>query len=342
MKTRFFSLFVLCFCAVTLNAQMQLATLNHNDSISIFYGGYGLRDAHNAAVSGDIITLSPGAFQSVDLTKAVRIHGAGMISDTIAGTQPTVILGDFKINIPNDSAHYLYMEGLSCVGEIAYQTIYYPQFIKCYFKEFDYYSSGSSAIMANATFINCIISRFDNAGGSNGSYARSPQFVNCVILDNSNSSTWSYGNWLMVNCIAYINPGHLTYGSVQNCIVYYSNGSSSTNAYSVYYSLGVNTGSSNIPIINGTGLSYHYNYNYNGYASVFKTFRGTWNEGITFELQDSIAAKCLGGDGTQVGIYGGQVPFDPSVRNPYIKKVNVAPRSNAEGKLPVDIEIVSE
>lgn len=60
----------------------QLATLNHNDSITVYYGMNALQQAHASAVNGDIITLSSGIFNSVNITKAVTIRGAGAWTDT--------------------------------------------------------------------------------------------------------------------------------------------------------------------------------------------------------------------------------------------------------------------
>ena len=116
-------------------AQQQLATLNHNDSISVFYGASALQQAHAAAVNGDIITLSPGSFNSVDITKAITIRGAGMFPDTVTGIGNTTLLNHFTLNIAYDPLHNLIMEGINCTGEtMSYSTIYDPQFSKCLFR----------------------------------------------------------------------------------------------------------------------------------------------------------------------------------------------------------------
>ena len=77
-----------------------MATLNHEGTISTFYGTVALRQAHAAAVSGDVITLSSGTFLSTDISKAVTIRGAGMdvtkVNDIV--NEPTILSGDFKIN----------------------------------------------------------------------------------------------------------------------------------------------------------------------------------------------------------------------------------------------------
>lgn len=319
--------------ATSTFAQQQLATLNHNDSITVYYGASALQQAHAAAVNGDIITLSPGAFNSVNITKAITLRGAGMFPDTAAGTDPTILLNDFTLTINNDSLHSLYMEGINCSGSDMYCAIAYnPQFIKCYFREITISDNGT---MQDATFINCVINRFNNVFGR----ATSTQFVNSIILDCGYR-----GNPTLINCVAKLDnaPSSINGVSVNNSIVYCDNYRTSVNAYTSFNSVGLYIGNDARDYFFYEGLPNHNLYNYRGFESVFKNFRGSYSDGITFELLDSVAATCLGNDGTQVGIYGGIMPFDPSVRNPLIKKCNVASRSTADGKLAVDIEIVSE
>lgn len=77
---RLFCLLVLALLTGTL-AQAQtslMATLNHEGTISTFYGARALQQAHQAAASGDVITLSSGTFQAENITKAVTVRGAGM------------------------------------------------------------------------------------------------------------------------------------------------------------------------------------------------------------------------------------------------------------------------
>jgi hypothetical protein len=74
-------------------------------------------------------------------------------------------------------------------------------------------------------------------------------------------------------------------------------------------------------------------------ADVFKNFRGTYADNITFELTDAAKTQYLGMDGTQVGIYGGDFAFDPAPSTPRITKCVVAPKSTADGKLKVTITV---
>ena len=68
----------------------------------------------------------------------------------------------------------------------------------------------------------------------------------------------------------------------------------------------------------------------------------TYTDGMSMALVDSIATTILGDDGTQVGIYGGPYPFDFMVTNPQIGNCTAARRTNAQGKLEVDIEVIND
>ena len=332
------------FATVTF-AQQQLATLNHNDTISVFYGSSALVNAFTNAVDGDIITLSSGTFNAVNITKAVTIRGNGMTIDTIAGTSPTIITGDFSVNIPNGSTKDLSIQAVYMSGTL---TCYYagsPTFNKCRFN--NYYTIYTDQIsMNNAMFVNCIVSEIKDYNSRNN------QYINCIIL---NLITEEYVDrqfraCTFRNCIAKISPTILTYSvnnvaaaTCVNCVLF-------SYGYYFYYVPGANP----IACNNCIGFCSEYcggnyfttcsngNQNFPGFSSVFKFFNGTYSDGISFELQDSIAANVLGNDGIQIGVYGGMVPFNPRVNTPRYVNCSVAPHTTLDGKLSVDIEVVSE
>jgi hypothetical protein len=75
------------------------------------------------------------------------------------------------------------------------------------------------------------------------------------------------------------------------------------------------------------------------FEEVFKTYTGKYNDDENFEITDEIKESIKGIDGTQVGIYGGNLPFSTTPTNPQITKCNVAAKSTADGKLSVDITV---
>lgn len=309
----------------------QLATLNHNGTTTAYYGMNALQQAHASAVNGDIITLSPGIFNSVDITKAVTIRGAGAWLDT-NGNSNTVLHNAFSLNVQNDTSYHLILEGLYFTNTVSYYTVYNPQFTKCHFYQLSQ-GNPSTSNMHNAIVTNCIMESWTNVN------ATGTQFINCVLLNSGNSGPDSF-----VNCIVHQHPQtvYTTTRLFQNCILY------EDCSYMAQYMSGNGSTSFNCMYVNLYGVNLyddtpnHVLWNKNNIASIFKNFDGTYSNTTCFELQDSIAANYLGTDGTQIGIYGGLYPFSPKVTSQVIKSINVAQRNNSEGKLEVNIEMVTE
>ena len=155
--------FVATFCMVmTAFAQLPFATLTHNDSVQAFYGLNALQQAHAAAVDGDVINLSSGAFNSVNITKAVTIRGQGMFNDDSIGLIRTRILNSFTVEVP-DTVNRLTLIGLNFVSyanmnlRVANNTL----FLKCRFQTVEH-QTGTDYHTSNAVFINCIVDSWYN------------------------------------------------------------------------------------------------------------------------------------------------------------------------------------
>lgn len=334
MKKFFASLvMLLSLSAASVLAQStQIATLSHEGEITPFYGVNALKEAHEAAVHGDAITLSSGSFTAVNISKALIIRGAGMQVDTVANTLPTVISGDFAINIPDSVTQRLTMEGLYNNFTVTVGgTLKDASFLKCKFSKFNH-SDYRTTRMKNLTFIHCRISDRLHLPSES-----SVSCVNCYVYAPEGVSA----HFEFSNCI--IASGDVSYGirysSLSNCIIYGSNTSVNCNCLdssnTAYYCLGKGAGNQmfkNMSNTTNTVLTADLN-------TVFKTYTGSYNDNETFELTDEAKAKFLGTDGTQVGIYGGNFPYDPTTTNPHITKCNVAAKSTADGKLSVDIEV---
>lgn len=330
-------------------AQQPFATLTHNDTIRVFHGRYALQQAHAAAVHGDVINLSSGAFEAVNITKAVTIRGAGMFNDPATGRVSTVIRNAFTVAIA-DTAHRLTLMGLYFISG-ADMTLYHawhPQFVKCRFQTVQpYYRSTESRATdrtISAQFINCIVQYWYNNGWNYNQdwSATGTGFYNSVILNQGDLSSPD----ILVNCIAKQSNGtnNLNSKTILNSILYYSSSSyGSTNGYTSFHTIGINTNTygGTHTYFDMTNMGTHNLHNYTSYAQVFQTFRGTYSDGMSMALNDNIATTILGDDSTQVGIYGGQFPWDPSVSNPLIGHCSAARRTDAQGMLQVDIEILN-
>ena len=325
MKKLFLSLVALVMATMSYAQSSMLATLSHEGNISTFYGASALKDAYNAAANGDVITLSSGSFNAVDIAKGLTIRGAGMGIDDLSNSEPTVITGDFKINIPSTVTTRLTLEGIYHNHTIYINSAFKNgTFLKSRFKEINY---SNSATVTNLTMIHCKVAS-DIYFSSNSSAS----FVNCVIFVNSSglsSSNCEFNNCIVKNSDLW----YLGRSYFKNSILVATNSSGYLSSDAVAYNcvaIGAANAFENIP--NTTNVV-------KNYSDVFKTFKGTYNDSETFELTETAKTTLKGLDGTQVGIYGGNMPFSATPSNPQITKCNVAGKSTADGKLSVDIEV---
>ena len=333
MKKLSFLLVITLLVAFTSKAQNSLiATLSHQGHVQMFYGSKALTKAHEAATTGDVITLSSGTFEACNITKAVKIIGAGMAATAQGGN--TVLNGSFQIQV-DDSDNICTLEGVW-----SNQTIYYYkanlEIIKCaFFGSFVYSGAGYKEVR----FIQSKIGHLSISGGSTAA------FYNCDVAFYTKYTTYDLTGLVEVtNCVVRTNSGDFQINelrpiSLYNCIIcsnYDSGSNCLTSSCNVLNCIAVGPGAQymfrNIPNQTNTVVN-------GGFEEVFKTYRGTWVESEMYELTDEAAATYLGSDGTQVGMYGGILPFDPVPSNPQITKCNVASKSSLDGKLSVDIEV---
>lgn len=333
---RVFSMVIALATAVMSYSQSSLiATLSHNGEVSAFYGASALQEAHAAAQHGDIITLSGGMFTATDIEKALTIRGAGMYVDSVAQILPTVISGNFYIEVPDSIEQHLTMEGIYSDYTITVKgTLADASFQKCRLKTFGYYNVTSTKI-ENLTFIHCKIE-----AGLKLPTTAFVSCVNCYINDPVNSASSS--NIEFLNCIVRKNyADSFSHSSFTNCIIIstYNYFSSSCTAL---YCLGISMNGYDM-FSNSQGVIIESKMFTGELNELFKTYTGTYDvdNNETFELTDLSKGLYVGNDLKQVGMYGGNYPFNPTPTNPRIVKCIVAPESTSDGKLSVDIEVSS-
>lgn len=319
-------------------AQQQVAVLQRGDSVlGVYYGVNSFIDAMNASDHGDIITLSGGTFNSPTyenpLSKAITIRGAGAMADTARGITPTVFPNEYFYcsSIAGNNNTHLVVEGVLFNG---------------YLKE-----KGNNTTITSPEFIRCIFMRETTSvpNRTNGIY------VNCVFKE-STSTSYGYYNGTFTNCVLWGGAGDNGNINLNNCVVR-SNGESHMNAYNTIFFRESNTTGScsvgsnlyNCVIIGGTLSNVLNSTNtvlpVDSLSAVFATFTNSSDDvdfNTSYALTSSAAANFLGIDGTQVGIYGGAMPFGYVPTYNVIRRCTVAPRSTADGKLSVDIELETE
>ena len=339
MKKLFLSLVAAIVAATATHAQSSLvATLNHEGTVSVYYGTESLSQALSAATHGDEITLSAGRFSAVDITKAVTIRGAGCQEDTVRMTHPTIIMDDFTINIPDSVKQKLTMEGVYCSGDIQFSnTLKNAMFQKCKLEQLTNSGSTQSPCnIYNMTFANCIVAYLTMSTAYNkgvkhiyciNSAIGFPcndentgcwmEFTNCVVYGRNQADNSYYGlyNSTFHNCFFYNSSSSYPFVLHSSNYVYNCVGSSSDIFKKTYGS----SNKVNADLANGSN------------AKMFKS-------GTFYELTDEAKAQYVGDDGTEVGIYGGSMPYDPTPTNPQITKFDVN-ASTSNGKLTVTLDV---
>ncbi len=317
-------------CATSLvfaQNSTQTALLQHGDVITTFYGADAFADAYNAAAStGDIITLSSGTFNAHNLGKAITLRGVGCVSDDELNTLPTIIAGDFQ-TWNSYAPAVLTVEGIFFDGIITVNGQSSPVFIRCNINEIKWGSDGSSAGMYDAEFINCRIRLFKNDNLNNTTFRNCAVFsCGSELTDPSSCTIQAYNSYIW---LADVHQNLSAYNSII--------GGSRMEGMSVAYNC-ISWGS----VLEA--CSHHNCWVFDQIPDVFETFDGVYFHYVwetePFILKGEVAAQCLGLDGTQVGINGGNMPY--SARPTYMTtyRTTVDQHSNPDGKLNVHIEVV--
>ena len=85
--------------------------------------------AYNAAANGDVITLSSGTFNAINIGKSITIRGAGCVLDTVTNVLPTIIPGNFGIRANNITCEGFWFTGQVSISDWSHYN--YSTFIKC-------------------------------------------------------------------------------------------------------------------------------------------------------------------------------------------------------------------
>lgn len=305
-----------------------MATLNHEGTISTFYGTVALRQAHAAAVSGDVITLSSGTFLSTDITKAVTIRGAGMdvtkVNDIV--NEPTILSGNFNIKISAEDTGRLTLEGIYHNGSLWFSEgqVKNALFLK---SRFNIINQSGYVKVQDLTVLNCRISDYIRVGSGN-----SAQFLNSVVKAYDDGYM-SFSHCVILDTYCLDKSGN----EYKSCIICKGDQgdypvSSSSSAYNNLFISDKANLLQSVP--NNTNLRVPTN------DERFAYLRG-YDDSKDYKLTDQNRDVLKATDGGEIGIYGGSLPYSAIPTNPQITKFNVASKTTADGKLSVDIEVKS-
>lgn len=319
--------------SLTVNAQDALvATLQHGDNMQAFYGGNALKQALEAAQTGDVISLSPGTFNATDITKAVTIQGAGYVQDVTNGRYCTMITGGKSTGV--GGLYQMAIEllsnekGLTIEGvKMDSRTIIRVNgtYENVIFKKCLLGSITMSEISKSWTFDQCRIASLSPGNKSQNLYLN-----NCIIqtLYGNSVDASVYIN----HCFIYTLSGGVTSNFKDSFIYSCSSASSASSFHNVY--------TTQIPSNNNNnGLVQLNNSDFN---ALFADGEFAYTDERTYELTAAAAQHYLGDDGTQVGIYGGDTPFTDVPTNPQITSRQIATKTDNDGKLSVKITVEAQ
>lgn len=332
MKQFFLTLIAMMAATMSYAQNNLVAVLSHDSEVRMFYGSSALINAVDAAVSGDVITLSGGTFGWAKITKGITIRGAG------ADTENPTVIGqsnkEYNIDIPSEDNNRFVLEGvriyLSVNGSSSLKIVSgNHSFLKCKLDSevfFDYSST------ADSKFVDCSIIRFSLNGSSkvklsnckltsftNASSSTSKaEFFNCYLADNNQSSYYrsSFVNCVLRSDIRYYSGSLAADVTAMNCVLINVSDGTQIDCYKA-----------TVPEF------------FADYETIKDQYGTEFYRPTTDELSEEAKTKYLGTDGKVVGPEGGQYPFDLTPTYPLITKLNVAKQATADNKLSVEIEV---
>lgn len=338
---KFFVFAMLCCMTLFVNAQatdVPMATLQHGDEIKVFYGKTALSQAYTAAAdSGDVITLSAGVFDGLTIQKSLKIIGNGFVTDEEKGIYPTVIKGDLNYSsrdVVNSDGETIKdaigydgtrLEGLEITGNFVLRGRGPKGFeiVKC--KQQTY--GVSFHIRVNTENLSIRQSVFSNIFFSDNSLNHIQHNLN--IINSIFMFYNAYNNASTIYVDHSIILTGMPIGNVSNSIL--TGASPGVTANNCIF---IEKTPSEIL---GTG-----NWFNKKLAGIFEeemTDMG-WDGVKTFKLK--YPDTYVGTDGTQVGLYGGTYPFNPTPTVPQITESEIDTKVAADGKLKVRITVEAQ
>lgn len=333
---------VMPLLAMAITTDVQMATLQHGNKTTVFYGVNAFVDAYNSAAdSADVIILSSGRFNTPGtICKSISVYGAGFENDTITGTKRTEMNGlslkhadgvdDYgEVVKGGKPVNGSYFEGICFTNTTPFKILDNSgvpvkniTIRKCSFL-YILNNDASFIIQTNTENVNviqCNIQRLELTGNA---LIKNLNITNCIIHNRmggdyaSSSSTISIRNSILRGL--YRNYNYL----ISNSILYGSIGSGATSKNNIF--IGVdNTGTNNSNDVNWTGINEV----------------GVWADTGYYELK--YPKKYIGTDGTQVGIYGGEYPWNIIPSTPRLLESDIDTKTSAEGILKVSIKVEAQ
>ena len=321
-------LLLLFICSSLLSyADGMTATLQHGDEMTFYLGASGLQSAYEAAVDDDVITLSSGQFTAIsEIKKSIRIVGAyGMNATDSYGT---FISGNFTINANNVKLEGMYFQADVTIGEVSNCTIK-----RCFLSS----SFKQSGTHTNTLLDQCVV-YYDYAIATGVNYSIKNSTVYSFSENNTASNVANITNCFIHNVNASI------------CAIYKNNVLRSNN--SQYYSSSGYTYTFKAPSEFYNNYFYITNsytgggsaYNSIAYATGCIHVDNTKSSNIRstiFNLPDTTSFNLKGGDGTPIGMNGGE-GYNQYPGIPRVTSATIDAQTDDKGMLNASLTVKAE
>lgn len=327
------------FFGLNIKAQTtedQMATLQHGDKTTVFYGIDAFKSAYDAAAdSADVITLSSGEFNVPDyIQKSLSIYGAGFEEDSVNGVKPTILNNylnikhadgvddDGKTTAGSKHVNNMHIEGI-CLN-----SIYFYNNNNIPYKNFTFVKCLCNFSMPECYTYNFIIRQcvcnyisFSNQYTENF-YATNSFFGE--LCNGSNTSNTAKFDHCIIKAVS-----NFYFGNFTNNILYSTLRTSMTGTKNIF----INQSSTGLSAANDID-------NYVGKLpeGIFTNAAdaGDYAANKTFALK--YPTKYIGTDGTQIGLYGGNYSWNKIPSTPRIISSSIDLKTTADGKLNVSLK----
>ncbi len=308
MKKILLSIIALC-CTVVAGAQQtdQISAVLQveGQTPQVFYGASALKSAIEAAPDkGGVITLSSGQFSPVTINKCVRIYGSGLQTIDSLDVYQSYISGDCTVNLPEEIAnpHDIGIEGVYINGDLLVTSA--VDGLTLTKSSVEDYSTSAPATRC----------------GIRQSYIRGDVKAHQMFIQNSwlgaRIIPFDGGSSIVIDhSILRAGGGFYNYNDRFTCrnSILWCPYRPSNQTYNFCLS------PSNAAFNVNAGCSDNW-YNV-GESNVFKdASNADYSTTRTFELKSP--DTYIGSDGTQVGVHGGDFPWNKIPSTPVVKNLN--------------------
>lgn len=333
---------IMSLCTQNSYAQdVQMATLQHGDELSVFYGADAFAAALEKADDYDVINLSSGVFNGVSITKPVKIYGAGPVQNDSLNLPETRVQGVISVAI-EDGKGGLHMEGIDCCYYLNFEEdhpINNAVVSKCKFNQINIYSSAN-----NCLFEKCRVILWFNPGLNSQNLVLDNSIVS-NISENLVSSTFLIRHCI-IGRLAVANKngdGGLSGATIYNSVIF-SRGGDNTVQYShcvLNRELNSIIKQDHTFVVDNI-LSLFDNLSFDVYQSYPSNYDLPVDNDYILNEDAIIENGIHSSDGTEIGIHGGTSPFTSIPSNPQIVSKEIATETDEEGKLAVKIKVEAQ